>query len=167
MTISFWSWPNHYGQVQINLVRPKPFWTDQNCFGHIEGQGINEELRTLNSIDHCARKALGSWGTIKVSKTLRRKGLFSLSRQNEKSKFPISPNLEEFLRSPRKKIWWGIENWSREIFGETETMKMATRRDQNFGEPEEERFILHSPGEWKKQIPHFPKPRGISSFYEE
>ena len=23
----FWSWPYHYGQVQINLVRPKPFWT--------------------------------------------------------------------------------------------------------------------------------------------
>ena len=41
MTISFWSWPNHYGQVQINLVRPKLFWTDQNCFGHIEGEGIN------------------------------------------------------------------------------------------------------------------------------
>ena len=40
MTISFWSWPYHYGQVQINLVRPKPFWTDQNCFGHIEWQGI-------------------------------------------------------------------------------------------------------------------------------
>ena len=40
VTISFWSWPNHYGQVQINLVRPKPFWTDQNCFGHIERQGI-------------------------------------------------------------------------------------------------------------------------------
>ena len=38
VTILFWS--NHYGQVQINLVRPKPFWTDQNCFGHIEGQGI-------------------------------------------------------------------------------------------------------------------------------
>ena len=36
-----WSRPNHYGQVQINLVRPKPFWTDQNCFGHIEGQGSN------------------------------------------------------------------------------------------------------------------------------
>ena len=34
-----WLWPNHYGQVQINLVRPKPFWTDQNCFCHIEGQG--------------------------------------------------------------------------------------------------------------------------------
>ena len=32
--------PNHYGQVQINLVTPKPFWTDQNCFGQIEGQGI-------------------------------------------------------------------------------------------------------------------------------
>ena len=30
----------HYGQVQINLVRPKSIWTDQNCFGHIEGQGI-------------------------------------------------------------------------------------------------------------------------------
>ena len=60
MTISFWSRPNHYGQVQINLVGPKPFWTDQNYFGHIEGQGINEELRTLNSIDHCVRKALGS-----------------------------------------------------------------------------------------------------------
>ena len=27
MTISFWLWP-------------KPFWTDQNCFGHIEGQDI-------------------------------------------------------------------------------------------------------------------------------
>ena len=39
VTISFWSRPNHYGQVQINLVRPKPFWTDQNCFGHTEGQG--------------------------------------------------------------------------------------------------------------------------------
>ena len=22
--------------LYINLVRPKPFWTDQNCFGHIE-----------------------------------------------------------------------------------------------------------------------------------
>ena len=22
----------------------KPFWTDQNCFGHIEGQGINLQL---------------------------------------------------------------------------------------------------------------------------
>ena len=41
VTNSFWSRPNHYGQVQINLVRPKPFWTDQNSFGHIEGQGIN------------------------------------------------------------------------------------------------------------------------------
>ena len=40
VNISLWSRPNHYGQVQINLVRPKPFWTDQNCFGHIEGQGI-------------------------------------------------------------------------------------------------------------------------------
>ena len=47
VTISFWSWPNHYGQVQINLVRPKPFWTDQNCFGHIEGQGI--KIKSSNS----------------------------------------------------------------------------------------------------------------------
>ena len=42
MTISFWSWPNHYGQVQTNLVRQKPFWTNQNCFGPIEGQGIKK-----------------------------------------------------------------------------------------------------------------------------
>ena len=41
MTISFWSSPNHYGQVQIKLVRPKLFWTNQNCFGHIERQGIS------------------------------------------------------------------------------------------------------------------------------
>ena len=41
VTISFWLTPNHYGQVQIILVRPKLFWTDQNCFGHTEGQGIN------------------------------------------------------------------------------------------------------------------------------
>ena len=47
VTISFWSWPNHYGQVQINLVRPKQFWTDQNCFGHIEGQGIRGLTRTI------------------------------------------------------------------------------------------------------------------------
>ena len=40
LTISFFSWPNHYSQVQINLVRLKPFWTHQNCFGHIEGQDI-------------------------------------------------------------------------------------------------------------------------------
>ena len=41
LTNSFWSWPFHFGRDQINLVRPKPFWTDQNCFGHIEGQSIN------------------------------------------------------------------------------------------------------------------------------
>ena len=40
VTILFWLWPNHYVKVQINLVGPKPFWTDQNCFGHLEGQGI-------------------------------------------------------------------------------------------------------------------------------
>ena len=34
-------------QVQINLVTPKPFWTDQNCFGHIEGQGISDLLLTV------------------------------------------------------------------------------------------------------------------------
>ena len=39
MTISFWLRPNHYGQVQINLVRPEPFWTHQKCFRHVEGQG--------------------------------------------------------------------------------------------------------------------------------
>ena len=44
MTISFWSLPNDYVQAQINLDRLKPFWTIQNCFGHIEGQGIREKL---------------------------------------------------------------------------------------------------------------------------
>ena len=48
VTISFWSRPNHYGQVQINLVRPKPFWTDQNCFGDIEGQGIIVPFQVQN-----------------------------------------------------------------------------------------------------------------------
>ena len=47
MTISFWLWPNHYGQVQINLVRPRPFWTVQNCFGHIEGRGISNLMLRL------------------------------------------------------------------------------------------------------------------------
>ena len=27
------------------MVRPKPFWTDRNCFGHIEGQGIRKKDR--------------------------------------------------------------------------------------------------------------------------
>ena len=40
LTNSFWLIPNHYGQVQINLVRPKPFWTDQNCFGNIEDKAL-------------------------------------------------------------------------------------------------------------------------------
>ena len=48
LTNSFWSWPNHYGQVQFNFVRSKPFWTNQNCFGHIKGQDIHEtELQGL------------------------------------------------------------------------------------------------------------------------
>jgi hypothetical protein len=50
VTISFWLRPNHYGQVQINLVRPKPFWTEQNCFGHIEGQGISDNLVASKSV---------------------------------------------------------------------------------------------------------------------
>ena len=43
LTNSFWSRPNHYGQVEINSVKPKPFWTDQYHFGHIEGQGISSK----------------------------------------------------------------------------------------------------------------------------
>ena len=59
VTISFWSWPNHYVQVQINLVRPKPYWTDQNCFGHIEGHGISKlwifiKFAALNSASFLA-----------------------------------------------------------------------------------------------------------------
>ena len=30
VTVSFWLWPNHYGQVQINLVKSKSIWSDQN-----------------------------------------------------------------------------------------------------------------------------------------
>ena len=52
VTISFWSRPNHYGQVQINLVRPKPFWTNQNCFCHIEGQGTNLFWTDQNYFGH-------------------------------------------------------------------------------------------------------------------
>ena len=39
LTNSFWSWPFHFGRDQIIMVRPKTFWTNQNCLGHIEGQG--------------------------------------------------------------------------------------------------------------------------------
>ena len=41
VTILFWS--NHYGQVQINLVRPKPFWTEQ------KGQGIRDRQKKLEN----------------------------------------------------------------------------------------------------------------------
>ena len=47
LTNSFWLWPFHFGQDQIIMVKSKSiwsgqnlFWTDQNSFGHIEGQGI-------------------------------------------------------------------------------------------------------------------------------
>ena len=40
VTNSFWSRTNQHGQVQISLVRPKPFVTDQNYLGQIQGQGI-------------------------------------------------------------------------------------------------------------------------------
>ena len=40
-----WTWPFYFGRDQIIMVRPKPFWTDQNFFGHIEGQGINLQMR--------------------------------------------------------------------------------------------------------------------------
>jgi hypothetical protein len=59
VTISFWLRPNHNGQVQINLVRPKPFWTDQNCFGHIEGQGIKlHSLQVLNMVLQLLNKVI-------------------------------------------------------------------------------------------------------------
>ena len=43
VTISFWSRSNHYGRVQINLVRPKPFWTKQ------KGQGIRDRQKKLEN----------------------------------------------------------------------------------------------------------------------
>ena len=68
VTISFWSWPNHYGQVQINLVRPKPFWTDQNCFGHIQGISYWNVKSNLGLTDRnmliglCLKLSVWSWG---------------------------------------------------------------------------------------------------------
>ena len=50
LTIMIWSQPNHYDQVQINLVRPKPFLTNQNYFGHIEGQGIRNREEKFKNI---------------------------------------------------------------------------------------------------------------------
>ena len=32
----FWSGPNHFGQVQIVLVRSKLFWSGPNCFGQVQ-----------------------------------------------------------------------------------------------------------------------------------
>ena len=40
MTKPLWSSPNQFGI-------PKPFWTDQNCFGHLEGQGISGRHRQI------------------------------------------------------------------------------------------------------------------------
>ena len=61
VTITFWLWPNHYGQVQINLVRQKPFWTNQNCFGHIEGQGIRCLLPKAISVEDVSRQNSICW----------------------------------------------------------------------------------------------------------
>ena len=38
--ITIWTWPIHFGCDQIIMVKSKSIWSDQNCFGHIEGQGI-------------------------------------------------------------------------------------------------------------------------------
>ena len=42
-----WTWPIHFGRDQIIMVKSKSIWSDQNdfwinqnCFGHIKGQGI-------------------------------------------------------------------------------------------------------------------------------
>ena len=41
-----------YVTKTVNLVRPNLFWTNQNCFGHIEGQGS----RVLSKFWHHLRK---------------------------------------------------------------------------------------------------------------
>ena len=38
----FWSWPFHFGRDQIIMVKSKSIWSDQNCFGHTEGQGMSQ-----------------------------------------------------------------------------------------------------------------------------
>ena len=47
VTKSLWSTPNQFGQT-------KPFWTDQNCFGHIEGLGIIVLIKVFN--ESCMRE---------------------------------------------------------------------------------------------------------------
>jgi hypothetical protein len=39
VTKSLLSSPNQFGRTKTILDQPKPFWINQNCFGHIEGQG--------------------------------------------------------------------------------------------------------------------------------
>ena len=46
LTNLFWSRPFHFGRDQIIVVKSKSIWSDQNHFGHIEGQGISL-FRTL------------------------------------------------------------------------------------------------------------------------
>ena len=63
-----WSGPNvtHFGRKsqfgpdqfilvyldQIIMVKSKSIWSDQNCFGHIEGQGINVVQYSIISDEH-------------------------------------------------------------------------------------------------------------------
>ena len=47
VTISFCLWPFHFGWDQIILVKSKSIWSDQNSFGHIEGQGISVQFTNL------------------------------------------------------------------------------------------------------------------------
>ena len=39
-----------FGREQIITVKSKSIWLDQNCFGHIEGQGISEKFCILNCL---------------------------------------------------------------------------------------------------------------------
>ena len=41
MTKMNWSGPNYDFLPKLITFGPDPFWTDKNCFGQIEGQGIH------------------------------------------------------------------------------------------------------------------------------
>ena len=57
--------PNWFGLDHNDLVRPKPFWTDQNCFGHIEGQGIKSFSITIEEARYFFERN-SNWNSWKI-----------------------------------------------------------------------------------------------------
>ena len=51
--ISIPIWPKKTPNASKHF-RPKSFWNDQNCFGHIEGQGIRLRVSVVREYDNAA-----------------------------------------------------------------------------------------------------------------